>query len=140
MIVTFKQKQQLLCLDSKVIKQSTQIYSNTKHYRTQKYCLNKFYLEKKYIGIWVPIWYLWVQLFSVVQAPTIFYIDGWIFSCFIYLHDAYMCYRIKSGYPGYLVVFNTGSEEAPLDIKQLRQVPEELTVLVVRDTSSIGNM
>uniref|UniRef100_A0A1B6KEH6 Glycosyl hydrolase family 13 catalytic domain-containing protein n=2 Tax=Graphocephala atropunctata TaxID=36148 RepID=A0A1B6KEH6_9HEMI len=47
--------------------------------------------------------------------------------------------RIKSGNPGYLVLFNTGTEEAVVDARQMSGVPDELTVLVTSDVGSMAD-
>jgi len=42
----------------------------------------------------------------------------------------YVCCRIKSGNPGYLVAFNTADEEVTVSFSKLQSVPEELNVLM----------
>ena len=42
----------------------------------------------------------------------------------------YLCYRIKSGNPGYLVAFNTADEEVTVSFNKLKYMPEELNVLM----------
>jgi hypothetical protein len=42
----------------------------------------------------------------------------------------HVCCRIKSGNPGYLVAFNTADKEVTVSFSELKQVPEELTVLM----------
>ncbi|XP_046689317.1 neutral and basic amino acid transport protein rBAT-like [Homalodisca vitripennis] len=47
--------------------------------------------------------------------------------------------RIKSGNPGYLVVFNTGTEETTVDVRQMNGVPDELTLVVTSDIDSMAD-
>jgi len=47
--------------------------------------------------------------------------------------------RLKSGNPGYLVVFNVGSEETVVNVSQINTVPEELSLLLTSDSSSMAD-
>lgn len=47
--------------------------------------------------------------------------------------------RLKSGSPGYLVVFNVGTEETVVDVSHLDTVPDELTLLLTSDASPMAD-
>lgn len=77
------------------------------------------------------------ELVRARESPSILYgsLDLHVFT-----DSSVIAYtRIKSGNPGYLVVFNTGSEETVVDARQIESVPDELTLLLTSDASPIAD-
>ena len=52
------------------------------------------------------------------------------FKYVVILTIKYVC-RVKSGNPGYLVMFNTANMNITVNLKEFKDVPEELNVQVV---------